>query len=108
MNTLEILQLAIKDQKSIEFEYNKLGKVSGKRIGDPHAIFIHPTTNNSTVDIFQTSGVSDSRQKIPGWRPFLLDYLDNIRLLDKHFKIAEGYDSNPISGKYNKLICKVK
>lgn len=107
MSTLDILKQAIEERKSIEFEYNKEGKIKGKRFGDPHAVFIHQTTDNVTVDIFQTGGVSETIESIPDWRPFLLEFLENIKTLDKQFKIADGYKSNPESGKYNKVICKV-
>lgn len=108
MNNNDILKQAIEEMKSIEFEYNKDGKIRGKRIGNPHAVFINISTDNMTVDIFQTGGVSDTQQTIPDWRPFLLAFLENIRILDNHFEIAEGYDSNPVSGRYNKVICKVR
>ena len=108
MDSLSILQQAIEERRSIEFEYNKSDKVPGKRIGDPHAVFIHQSTNNATVDIFQTGGVSDTSRDFPFWRPFLLEHLDAVKILDKHFDIAEGYDSNPVSGKYKKVICKVE
>jgi len=108
MDLLSILQRAIKERRSIEFEYNKSGKVPGRREGDPHAVFIHTRTNNTTVDIYQTGGVSDTSQNIPGWRPFLLKHLDKVKILNRQFEIADGYASNPASGKYNRIIYKVK
>jgi hypothetical protein len=108
MDTLKLLQDAIENQKSIEFKYIKTGKVEGTRMGDPHAVFLHPTTNNATVDIFQTGGASDSQQLIPRWRPFLLEFIQDITITEKHFHIAVGYDSNPASKKYSKVISKVK
>lgn len=108
MDTLSLLQEAIENKKSIEFKYIKPGKVTGVRTGDPHAIFIHQTTSNPTVDIFQTDGDSDTRQSIPGWRPFILEYIHDIKILDTIFEIAEGYNSNPETGKYIKVIAKVE
>lgn len=108
MTKLEIITQAIESRKTISFEYNKDGKVKGKRIGNPHAIFIHQSTDNIIVDIYQTDGVSDTKQRIPDWRPFLFDYIENTEISDDSFEIAIGYDSNPSSGKYNKAICKVK
>lgn len=108
MKKLELISMAIENRKTIVFEYSKEGKTKGKRVGNPHAIFIHPTTNNTSVDIFQIDGVSDTKQQIPGWRPFLFDFIENVEISDMSFEIATGYDSNPTSGKYNKLICKIK
>lgn len=108
MTKLETISQAIEGKRIISFEYNKDGKIQGKRIGNPHALYIHPSTDNTTVDIYQTDGVSDTKQRIPDWRPFLFDYIENIEISDDSFDIAIGYDSNPLSGKYNKAICKVK
>ena len=108
MTKLEIISQAIENRNTISFEYNKEGKVKGKRIGNPHAIYIHPSTNNTTVDIFQIGGVSDTKQRIPEWRPFLFDFIENIEISTVSFDIADGYDSNPQSGKYNKAISKVE
>lgn len=108
MDTLTLLQKAIENQKSIEFRYLKPGKANGVRYGDPHAIFMHPSTNNTTVDIFQTGGDSETKQRIPDWRPFILEFIKEIKILNINFDIAKGYESNPTSGKYTKIIAKVK
>lgn len=42
MNTEELLKEAIRLRKPIEFEYNREKKVRGKRIGNPHILFVHP------------------------------------------------------------------
>lgn len=108
MSLIDILCKTIEERKTIEFIYRKPGKVEGTRIGNPHALYSHPTTDNLTVDIYQIDGVSDTKVEIPDWRPFLLEYIENVKILDKQFEIAEGYESNPTSGKYTKIICKVK
>lgn len=102
MNTLEVIEKAIKEQKTIEFDY----KYEGLRIWNPHAIFSHISTNNITVDIYQISWYSSDKQKIPDWRPFLLKDITFINILDKSFDIAEWYNSN--SPKYAKAINKIK
>lgn len=88
-NTLETLKVAIKNKQKISFEYHKDPTTNGVRYGNPHAIFINKTTNNPTIDIYQTSGDCSDKQKIPGWRPFVLDYIQNIQLLNDNFEIAE-------------------
>jgi predicted DNA-binding transcriptional regulator YafY len=108
MTTLDILKVAIKNQQQISFEYIKEGEDSGVRYGNPHAVYLHKTTDNPIVDIYQTSGASSTKQKIPGWRPFILDNIQNIHLLDTKFEIAEDYVSNPKTGRYDKIIAKVQ
>lgn len=105
MNTFELLQKAIKERKPISFEYNKPGKDKGKRIGDPHAIFIS-TTDKTNVDIYQRDGISE-KGEIPGWRPFTIDFIDNIEILlnKPSFEIAPDY--NPESKKYVDILVKI-
>lgn len=102
MDTLEQLEKAINEQKTISFDY----KWEWIRIWNPHAIFSHITTNNITVDIFQINWFSSDKQNIPDWRPFLLKSISNIIILESNFLIAEWYNSN--SEKYDKAICKIK
>ena len=40
MTNIEKLIKAIENRKPITFEYNKEGKTAGKRIGNPHALYI--------------------------------------------------------------------
>lgn len=108
MNTLDVLKTAIANKQEISFEYIKEDEDSGVRYGNPHAVFLNKTTDNPTVDIYQTNGASSTKQKIPGWRPFILDNIQNIHLLDTNFEIAEGYVSNPKTGRYDKIIAKVQ
>lgn len=99
---------AIKNRKPIEFEYKKEGKVLGKRIGNPHIIFIHPTTKKREIHIFQTGGVSDSNLSIGlPWRLFIIDFMENIKTLEDEpaFGNAEGY--NPESPLYRDVIAKL-
>ena len=104
----EIIKEAIEKRKPIEFEYNREGKIRGKRTGNPHCLFVHPDTNRTEIDIFQTDGVSDSNLKdgLP-WRRFIIDFIEEIKILDDRslFDIAEGY--NPDSVLYVNSIAKV-
>ena len=95
----ELIIQAIKHRKPIEFEYNKPGKIQGKRIGNPHCIFVHPGTSQVDVDVFQTSGVSDSDLTLGlPWRRFTLAFMDNVRMMEKfsEFGIGEGYNLHSV------------
>ncbi|OLY94413.1 hypothetical protein SAMN05444008_10112 [Cnuella takakiae] len=107
MTILEILTLAIENRTPICFEYDSKNRVPGVRWGNPHAIFLHPTTNNLMVDIYQTSGVSESREKIPGWRPFKLEFLENIILLEEAEKFVQAVGYKPNSVQYSRVIAKL-
>ena len=108
MNTLETLKVAIENKQQISFEYVREEEVEWIRYGNPHAVFLNKTTDNPTVDIYQTHGASSDKQKLPGWRPFILDYIQNVQLLEETFEIAEWYSSNPKSGRYDKILAKIQ
>jgi hypothetical protein len=107
MNILEILKQAIHQKKSVCFQYVKEGKIRGERVGDPHAIFGHHLTSNVNVHIYETAGVSDSRESLPGWWQFLTENIEDIKLLEDQssFGIANGY--NPNSPMYANVIAKI-
>jgi len=104
MEQIEIIKKAIQSRKPISFEYNKQGKTTGKRIGNPHTIYIHSGTGNVLVDLYQTDGVSDSansgEKELPSWNRFDIEYMNNIIILENYsdFDIAPGY--NPYSDRY--------
>jgi len=52
MSTEELLKEAIQLRKQIEFEYNRGNKIHGRRIGNPHILFINLKTNKTMVHIF--------------------------------------------------------
>lgn len=100
MNNLSQLEEAIKSRRSIAFHYDREGKTSGERIGDPHAVFIRKRNDGSEnvyAHIYQTEGVTDSRQRLPSWRQFFVNDITHIRVLVEQvpFEIADGY--NPSS-----------
>jgi len=108
MDNLEILTMAIQMKKPISFDYNAPNHVIGKRIANPHAVFIHPTTNNINMDVWKTGGVStDISKSLPAWRQYRLEYIRNIKIFEaeKSFEVAVGY--NPTSKQYARVIIKI-
>ena len=108
--TLKLLQLAIQKRKPISFEYNKEGKVKGKRIGNPHAVFIMRRKDNSEstkVHVVQTAGVTDSGKDFPDFRMFDITEITNVQILDAepNFDIDDRY--NPSWDGYAYVIEKV-
>jgi hypothetical protein len=108
--SLQILKDAIEQQKPISFQYNKPGKTPGKRIGNPHAVWVmrkKDGTESTKVHIVQTDGVSDSGQKLPSFRMFDLEVLSQIELLkdSNTFDISEQY--KPEWDGYTFVIAKV-
>lgn len=99
MNTLETLIRAIEKRKPIKFEYNKVGKVEGVRIGNPHAVFIFITKTtriqSTKVHIVQTDGVSDSGANNE-FRTFDIQEISNIQCMEdgESFQPDERYNPN--------------
>ncbi|MEA9415426.1 WYL domain-containing protein [Flavobacterium sp. PL02] len=111
MNILDKLTKAIKEKKVIEFEYNKPEKTSGKRIGNPYAVFILTAKDgrqSTKVHLVQTDGVSDSKtdNPFPEFRMFNIEELSNMELRDDTFsQISEKY--NPEWEGYKDVIEKI-
>ncbi|MBK8055666.1 MAG: hypothetical protein IPK35_20930 [Saprospiraceae bacterium] len=114
MTNLELLIKAIETKKPVSFEYNKEGKTPGVRTGNPHILYVQQYTDttkpkNSKVDLWQTSGVTDTSdtKPLPSWRNFFFSDLINIVIHEDHsqFEIAEGY--NPESDRYKEVIAKI-
>ena len=112
MNTLELLKKAIELQKPISFEYTKEGEVTGKRIGNTHAVFVFTKKTgeqDTKVDLFQTGGISNTKNEkpLPSWRFFSLKHFLNIEILENEqaFNEAEGY--KPESDRYIDVIAKI-
>lgn len=108
--SLQILNDAIEKQKPVSFQYNKPGKTPGKRIGNPHAVWVmrkKDGTESTKVHIVQTEGVSDSGQELPRFRMFDLEVLSQVELLEDRntFDISEQY--NPEWDGYTFVIAKV-
>ncbi len=109
MDQLEIIKKAIELRKPVEFEYNKEGKIRGKRIGNPHAIFkfVSGFRESIKTHIVQTDGVSDSKKPFPSFRMFNFEIISNAEILmDRDpFQIHEDY--NPDWEGYADTIAKI-
>lgn len=108
--SLQLLKKAILDRQSISFEYNKVGKTPGKRVGNPHAIFIMRTKdgNESTkVHLVQVGGVTDSEPNFPEFRMFNIEEITNVEIIESNssFEIDSKY--NPVWSGYDNVIAKV-
>lgn len=92
MNTLEVLKQAIKNRQSISFEYNKEGKVSGLRFGNPYAVFIYTSKNtriqSTKVHIVQKDSVSDSKKE-NSFRMFNSN-LNHIQIISYDYLLSCG------------------
>ena len=91
---------AIKSRHKVELNY----KGEGYRLVCPHALYIS-STGKTLVDSYQLSGYSTHAEQIPGWRPFDISKITEIRVLDETFEIAPGY--NPSSERYLNAIAMV-
>ncbi len=113
MNTLETLQKAIKNRNQISYEYNKEGKVTGRRIGNPYAIFIYTAKNtriqSTKVHIVQTDGVSDSLDKnpLPSFRMYNIEDISNLEILPEVFGEPFHENYNPEWEGYKDVIAKI-
>lgn len=109
MTNYNILIKAIKERRTIEFEYVKEGKPIGKRYGNPHAMYtFSDDAKNKYVDIFQTEGVSSTPASIPGFRQFLVEHICNVKIVNELEKFAISEEYNPYSDKYRRALALVK
>ena len=107
MDIRQELEKAIKNRKPIEFEY--LGNVEGKRVGNPHILYMKKNKDGTVpiyVDIWQVSGVSDSGV-LPNWRQFKFNPITYVKVLEDEpsFEVAEKY--NEESDRYQVVLEKV-
>ena len=100
MNIKEQIISAIKARNKMELDY----KGEGYRLVCPHALYIS-STGKTLVDAYQLSGHSSHSEQIPGWRPFDISQITNLKLLDETFETADGY--NPQSDRYSSVIAMV-
>ena len=91
---------AIKLRHKVELNY----KSEGYRLVCPHALYIS-STGKKLVDSYQLSGYSTHAEQIPGWRPFDISKITEIRVLDETFEVAPGY--NPSSDRYSNVIAMI-
>jgi hypothetical protein len=113
MTNLDTIIIAIQTLKPISFEYNKPGKVSGKRIGNPHAIFILTSKiqeKSTKIHLVQASGASDSKEKnpFPDFRMFNIEDLSNVSLLQEEANFEPYHEKyNPEWDGYKDVIEKI-
>ena len=115
MNILDTLIQAIKNKQQISFEYDKEGKIKGKRIGHPYAVFIHTAKNSrvqsTKVHIVQTDGVSASEYKkpFPSFRMYDFEELTNVAILTDREPFSPPFheDYNSEWEGYKDIIAKV-
>jgi len=108
MTTLSIIEQAIHTRTPISFQYIRPGKTPGRRMGNPHAVFIRRLQDGEEhvyLHLWQTEGLTDSGQALPSWRQFFLnDIIEPTPVTEgSPFEIADGY--NPAS--YEHPIAKV-
>lgn len=113
MNNLNLLIESIEKRKSISFEYNKVEKTPGTRIGNVHAVFILTSKSglqSTKVEIVQTAGVSDSQEvkPFPDFRMFNIEDLSNVLILEEEKCFDPLYEKyKPESDRYRNVIAKV-
>jgi hypothetical protein len=108
--SLDTLREAIKRKSTITFEYNTKDKIVGRRVGNPHAVFIQRRddgTESTKVHIFQTDGVSDSSQNLPDFRTFDLTELSNVLIIESEMEFQVSNKYNPEWSGYKFTIAKV-
>lgn len=114
MNTFELLQKAIKERKTISFDYNKKGELSN-RIANPYVLYIYTSKNgeeSTKLGIVQIGGDSDSKESkpFPSFRDFLgIEDVLNVKIMEDQpcFTPPFHEDYNPESDRYKNLIAKV-
>jgi hypothetical protein len=108
--SLDTLKAAITNCRAIEFEYNKAGKTSGVRIGNPHAVYImrrKDNTESTKIDIVQTGGVSDSGQEFPSFRMFDIEEISNVKIIENLAPFIPSSEYKPESDRYAFVIIKI-
>lgn len=108
---IELLKKAIKMRKPISFEYNKEGKVKGKRIGNPHAVFVFTKKTGEQdikIHIVQTAWVSDTEpSNFPDFRLFNIKEISKIEILEKEIEFLINEKYNPEWEWYKDTIVKI-
>ncbi|ACL76174.1 hypothetical protein [Ruminiclostridium cellulolyticum] len=91
---IKVLSDAIKLRKSVVLKYDRPGdNAKGERIGYPHALYVHTSTNNILFDLFQIQGDS-SKPLVAGgdWRQFDVKYVTSIWIKGDIFNVQNGYN----------------
>lgn len=110
MGTLDKLRDAILNRRPVRFIYNKSGKTSGIRIGNPHAVFISVSKvgeESTKVHISQTGGASDSETPFPSFRMFDLEDITIQEVLEQSTPFPVHPDYNHSWNGYSRSIVKI-
>lgn len=108
--SLQLLKKAISERKSISFGYNKVGKIQGNRIGNPHAIFIYRAKDgreSTKVHLVQIDGVTDSEPNFPEFRTFNIEEITNVTIIESSMQFDIDSKYNPVWFGYDNVIIKV-
>ncbi|MEN4804397.1 hypothetical protein WKH09_14555 [Pantoea agglomerans] len=109
--SLKLLKESVEKRKPISFQYNKIGKVSGERIGNVHAIFIMRRKSDGVettkLHIVQTSGVTDTAPNFPEFRTFDIETISNVKILEAEPDFLTNEKYNPEYDGYQNVIAKV-
>ena len=105
-NIKDILAQSIRERKAIKLIYDKPGDFAkGLREGYPHALYYTKSTRKTKVDVYQINGDTTDRTSIPGWKPFDIEYITKVEIMEKSFNIQPGYNSS--SNRYSDYIEKL-
>jgi len=107
---LDAIRTAIKQRKPISFEYNKLHKTPGKRIGNPHAVWVmrkKDGTESTKIHVVQVAGVTDSGQEFPSFRMFDLSEISMVQILADSPEFQPDPKYNPEWDGYTFVIAKI-
>lgn len=86
----QILKDAILQRKTVSLYYD----AAEIRICAPFTLGIS-TAGNSVVRLWQLFGFSKTAEKLPCWRLFRVDKIENLVLMDQtFFEIPPGYNPN--------------
>ncbi len=101
MNAIDsLIRQAIAGRHPIEFAYD-----NKKRVANPY-IYGKSKLKNLTISAYQTGG--ESSKKLPGWRPFLLDKMLNLKVLNDRTFVPTDPSYNPDDKFFLEVIAKVK
>jgi predicted DNA-binding transcriptional regulator YafY len=78
----ELLVTAIRERRVVEFDYDDL-----RRVVEPHTLGV--LEGREELLGYQVDGESRSG-RIPDWRRYLVETIENLRVLDRRFRSRPG------------------
>jgi hypothetical protein len=98
MENLDILKEAIESKKQIKYTYINSKKPEEKdfvRVGNPHIIFYSSSLKRKNdiilIHIFE---IVKEKIEIKKWKPYDLEKMENIKIINKTFEPEETYKPN--------------